>query len=468
MIAPDTYRNKQVAVVGLGQSGMATARALSAAGASVLLWDDNPENRKVAGNVVAPSPEAWRNCTALILSPGIPLTHPAPHPAVKLAQQLGIPVRGDIQIFAEILNSSAGNTDILAITGTNGKSTTTALIGHLLQQTGRKTIVGGNIGKPILDLEAPAPDTHYVLELSSYQIDLTQALAADVVVWLNISPDHLDRHGGLEGYVAAKARLLDMAPQAATLVIGTDDEKSRGIAAAYRQKGRKIVTISSQRTDDVDIGFDGDALVFNNSDTAPFSLSGTATLRGQHNAQNAAAAVAALQALGIALPDILAGLESFPGLAHRMEIVAEDGGVLFVNDSKATNAAAAAHALASYDNIFWIAGGQPKADGIVPLAPYWPRIRRAYLIGEAALAFSETLKDSVSWTLAETLDVAVGLACRDATKFTAAGRDAVVLLSPACASWDQFRSFEARGQAFKDLVKKNRRQDHTHPMEVCA
>jgi UDP-N-acetylmuramoylalanine--D-glutamate ligase len=451
VIVVETYRDRTVGVFGLGASGLSAARALEAGGAQVLAWDDVEARRDAAARAARLSldpPDAWSDFSALVLSPGVPLTHPEPHPVVRLARHRGAEVIGDVELFAR----ARAGMRVVSITGTNGKSTTTALIGHLLSSAGMAAATGANLGRPVLDLEPLAEDGVYVLELSSYQIDLTRSLRPAVAVLLNLSPDHLDRHGGMAGYIAAKRRLFEMADRDAILVVGVDDDDCRQIADAMLAAGRGVVPIAVGRQ--IDYGFyvvDG---IVHRADGKRrdriASLRGIESLRGTHNWQNAAAAVAVALSLGVDAAAIQRGLRSFPGLAHRMQRLAEIDGVGFVNDSKATNADAAARALAAFDRIYWIAGGLPKAGGIAGLTAHFPRIARAYLIGAAATEFARTLDGKVPFELSGDLVTAVRSAYRDASAAEGAGR--TVLLSPACASFDQFANFEARGEAFARLV----------------
>ncbi|MBO0902590.1 UDP-N-acetylmuramoyl-L-alanine--D-glutamate ligase [Jiella sonneratiae] len=451
MIPVSCFAGQKVALFGLGGSGLATALALAAGGADVLAHDDNPssvEKAAAAGIATADLRTAdWTRLAALVLSPGVPLTHPRPHWSVDLARLHQVPVIGDIELFSRERRALAPNAPFVAITGTNGKSTTTALIAHCLKVAEKDTQLGGNIGVAVLTLDPPSPGRHYVVECSSYQIDLAPTIEPTVGILLNLSPDHLDRHGTMGNYAAIKARLVAGSGKA---VIGVDTEPCRLIADGLESDG-KAVTRISQSDLRSGVGFDGAELVrrMPGQGEARFRLAGIGSLRGRHNAQNAAAAVAALTLLGIADPAIAEGLRSFPGLAHRMEEVGRIGPVLFVNDSKATNADAAAPALAAFQRIYWIAGGLPKEGGIASLKPFFPRIAKAYLIGEAAPAFAATLGERIPYEISGTLAVAVERAAADAK---AAGEDAVVLLSPACASFDQFRNFEVRGDAFRAAV----------------
>ena len=347
-----------------------------------------------------------------------------------------------------------GRPKIVGITGTNGKSTTTALIGHILKEAGRDARVGGNIGNGVLGMAPLNANAIYVLELSSYQLDLCESLHCDVAVLLNISPDHLDRHGGMDGYIAAKKRIFMNQRARDIAVIGIDDAVTQGIAMGTSRPGEaRVVQISAEFG--LARGVSAvDGHLFDSTGGQAIKvgeLSQAPALPGQHNYQNAAAAYAACHALGVAPGRIMEGLRTFPGLAHRMELVGEIDGVRFVNDSKATNAQAAEQALKTWPKVHWIAGGVPKADGIEPLAPWFDRIEKAYLIGESQEAFAKTLKDKVEVVRSGTLQAAVRTAFEAAK---ASGETApIVLLSPACASFDQFKDFEARGDAFRDLVR---------------
>lgn len=456
MIPVSHYSGRAVAVFGLARSGLAAARALAAGGAKPVLWDDDQGRRDLACDsgflVVAPRDIDWNETAALVLSPGIPLTHPKPHPVVTMARAGGCPVIGDVELFQQAVKAQGGGR-IVAITGTNGKSTTTALIGHILEACGTPSAVGGNIGTPALDLDLLGPDGVYSLEISSYQIDLSPSLDADIAVLLNITPDHLDRHGGMDGYVAVKKRLLTQQSRGKPSVIGVDDTATRSIYEELNSMPeRRVAPISAVRVAPKGVyALDGvlhDDLDGKNARIA--DLKTMERLPGQHNWQNAAAAFAAARLIGIAPDRIAAALKTFPGLAHRIEHVAEILGVRFINDSKATNADAAARALACYDEIYWIAGGKAKDGGIDSLDAFFPRIRRAYLIGEAARDFAAALEGKANWEISGDLASAVQAAFQDAKK---EGRDApVVLLSPACASFDQFRDFEERGDAFRRAV----------------
>jgi UDP-N-acetylmuramoylalanine--D-glutamate ligase len=451
-----SFAGKTVAVFGLGGSGLASCHALKAGGAEVIAGDDNTDNvakAAQAGFITADlRTVSWANFAALILTPGAPLTHPSPHWSVLMARQAGVEVIGDIELFCRERRRHAPEAPFVAITGTNGKSTTTALIAHLMRFAGYDAQMGGNIGTAILSLEPPRMGRVHVIEMSSYQIDLAPSLDPSTGILLNISEDHIDRHGTLEHYAAVKERLVAGAQAQGTAIVGVDDGFGRNIADRIDRSGKRVVRVSVRNplADGIYVEHETIVRASGGARSEIARLGGIGSLRGLHNAQNAACAAASALAMGVSGDTLQNGLRSFPGLAHRMEQVGQRGNVLFVNDSKGTNADAAAHALSSFSDIFWIAGGKPKAGGITSLAEYFPRIRKAYLIGEAAEEFSGTLGERVPYEMSETLDVAVASAARDAEASGLA--DAVVLLSPACASFDQYRNFEIRGAKFRDLV----------------
>ncbi len=451
MIRVHQYRDKSVAVLGLGRSGMAAARALAAGGATVLSWDDDPSRCQAddAGALAfSDLGEAdFEDISALVLSPGIPLTHPAPHPVVRRARAAGCPVIGDIDLFANAVTDAA----VVGVTGSNGKSTTTALVGHLLEACGRPVVTGGNLGRPALDLPELDADGVYVLELSSFQIDLAPSLVCDVAVLLNLSPDHLDRHGDMAGYVAVKKRLLLQQSTSGTAIVGVDDRESATILEDLQSAQRqRVIPVGVGRAIEGGVYVIDGVLYDATADTVVSrQLTGIESLIGIHNWQNAAAAIAVVAALGIPVAPAMRALAGFPGLPHRLEAIATIDGVRFVNDSKATNADAAARALATFENIHWIAGGVAKAGGIAALGPYLHRIAHAYLIGEAATAFAATLGDHVPHTSCGDLASALAAAFAGAR---AGPVGAVVLLSPACASFDQWPNFEARGDDFRGQV----------------
>jgi UDP-N-acetylmuramoylalanine--D-glutamate ligase len=456
LIPVTSFAGKTVAVFGLGGSGLAVCHALKAGGADVIACDDSIDKMveaTQAGFITANlRTVAWKNFAALILTPGVPFTHPVPHWTVLAAREAGVEVIGDIELFCRERKLHASDAPFVAITGTNGKSTTTALIAHLMREAGFDTQMGGNIGTAILSLQPPAAGRVHVIEMSSYQIDLTPSLDPSVGILLNVSPDHIDRHGTLEHYAAVKERLVAGVQPQGTAIIGVDDDWCRAAAGRVEQAGTRVVRISVERPLAEGLSIDGTRIVRNAHGTQMIvaDIANIGSLRGLHNAQNAACASAAALALGVSADVLQKGLRSFPGLAHRMEQVGRQNTTLFVNDSKGTNADATAKALSSFPDIFWIAGGKPKEGGIESLAGFFPRIRKAFLIGEAANEFAATLEGKVPYEISVTLDVAVVNAARDAAEANLT--EPVVLLSPACASFDQFRNFEIRGNRFRELV----------------
>ncbi|HEX2764669.1 MAG TPA: UDP-N-acetylmuramoyl-L-alanine--D-glutamate ligase [Allosphingosinicella sp.] len=424
MIVSPLFAGKKYAVYGLARSGLATLEALVASGAEVTAWDQNEEARaKVrqegAISLADPLTTALYGFDGIVVSPGVPLNR---HPIAERAREAGVPLIGDIELFAQARPSLPAH-KVVGITGTNGKSTTTALVHHIVRSAGLPATMAGNIGYPILGQQALPEGGVYVLELSSYQIDLTRSLDCDVAVLLNLTPDHLDRYDGVEDYAASKARLFAMQSPGNVAVIAAEDDFTRAVAGQLT--GRKVLVSSTQVKDQ----------------------SRWPALQGPHNAQNVAAAVAVGRALGISDEVIAAALATYPGLPHRMERVAEKNGVLFVNDSKATNPTSAAPALAAFDAVHWILGGLPKSDDLDACEPYLDHVRGAYTIGEAGPMFAKLLRPRVPVSECEMLFSAVNEAAQRARP------GEVVLLSPACASFDQFRDYEARGEAFRAAVE---------------
>lgn len=426
MIVSPAFSGKRYAVLGLARSGLASVDTLLASGADVTAWDSREDARAaVEGRATIADPLTidLTGFDGMVVSPGVPINR---HPIAAHARAAGVPIIGDIELFAQA-RASLPPHKVVAITGTNGKSTTTTLVHHIVKAAGLPTEMGGNIGLPILG-QPPLPEGGvYVLELSSYQIDLTYSLQADIAAFINLSPDHLDRYDGYEGYGASKARLFAMQQAGQFSVFGCGDEDTRRIAAetaAHRPAGDVAV---------VD----------------PAALTGQGdwpSLQGPHNLQNAAIAVAIAERLGIAEPVWRAALASFVGLPHRMERVAEANGVLFINDSKATNPASTAPALGAWPRVHWILGGLPKGDDLDACAPYFSHVVQAYTIGEAGPRFAEILEPLMPVQRSEMLCDAVRQA------MDAAQPGEVVMLSPACASFDQFRDFEARGDSFRQIV----------------
>ncbi len=457
MIPVTAFAGQKVAVFGLGGSGLTSASALLAGGADVVAYDDDGQSVAKANSAGIPTADLrrldWSKLAALVLTPGVPLTHPAPHWSVQLAQNAAVSVIGDIELFCRARRATAPGAPFVAITGTNGKSTTTALVAHLVGSAGMDAQMGGNIGTAILSLAPPRVGRVHVIECSSYQIDLAPTLDPSVGILINLSEDHLDRHGTMQHYAAVKERLIAGVPKDGAAIVGVDDAWCRAIAERRKQAGKSVTRISVRQvlTDGIYVENARIMQAAGGMASAIAEIGGIGSLRGLHNAQNAACAAAAALGLGLKPPAIQAGLRSFPGLAHRMEEVGRRGKVLFVNDSKATNANSAAQALACFDDIFWIAGGKPKTGGIESLQTFFPRIRKAYLIGEAAKEFAATLGTVVPHEIDGTLDLALASAARDAQSSPAS--EPVVLLSPACASFDQYRNFEIRGVAFRALVR---------------
>ena len=454
MIDISSLAGLSVSVFGLGRSGLSSALALKNGGACVSAWDDNEAARKhalAAGLELVNLYKAdWSTFSALVLSPGISLNHPEPHAIARLARDHGIEIIGDMELLAR----SNPKARVIGITGTNGKSTTTALIGHLLLNARRNVQVGGNLGVPVLDLKPMDEAGSYVLEMSSYQLALTRSLVFNVALLLNLSNDHLDRHGGMDGYISTKKSIFEAQGNGHTAIVGIDDASSWAVYVELKKIGKQnaigvsgeqavlggVYVLSGTLYDDTE---EGPAV-------AVFDLAQASNLPGIHNAQNAAAAYAAVRACGLERETIIAGMKSFQGLAHRQELLAVVDGVAYVNDSKATNGEAAARALACYGDVYWIAGGRAKDGGVEAARPYLDRVRRAYLIGEAANDFARSLESEIPVTVSGELSSAVDEARANALAET--GDGAVVLLSPACASLDQFDNFESRGEAFRDLV----------------
>lgn len=451
MIAAPAYKDKSIAVLGLGRTGMATARALSSSGAQVTAWDDAAANRgqaKEAGIKVSDLSDAdWGEFDALIPSPGIPATFPKPHEVIAQAQKAAVPIFGDLEVFAQS-RSALEPHHLAVVTGTNGKSTTTALLAHILAHAGRPTAMGGNIGTAILDLEPLPRDGVYVVEASSFQLEQSISLAADIAILLNIVPDHLDRHGTFENYVAAKRHLFEMQRPEQVAIVAVDDEPSRVIAD---QINSKLIRVSAQRPVPNGV-YVRDGVLFDNlanEDHVVALQADWPALQGPHNAQNVAAVTAAARILGLSRDAIVDGLRSYQALPHRMEPLGKIQGVAFINDSKATNADAAAQAIAAFDHVHWIMGGIAKGEELGPLEDALSHVSRAYLIGSSQDLYHRLLEGRVALESFESLEAATMQAFHDAEE-----TGGVVLLSPACASQDQFKDFAARGEAFRQVVHK--------------
>jgi len=455
VFSSDLFAGERYAVVGLGLNGRAAANALRAMGAEVTAWDDSETARAaVSGVKLQDLCEGEFNFDAIVLSPGIPHRLPKPHPIAARAVAAGVPIVSDVELLYQAVRRSGSRARFVGITGTNGKSTTTALLAHILKQAGCNAEAGANLGPAALSLPLLPDDGIYVLEMSSYMLERLVTVRFDVAAMLNLSADHIDRHGDMAGYAMAKRAIFDRQTNADLAVIGVDDQGSRTMAAWLDRQPARVARVSGSAADRVagptlvDV-FRRDGVLRDN--TGPvLHLADAIALPGAHNAQNAAAAFAMASFLGLDRANIASGIASYPGLPHRQQHIVTVDGVRFVNDSKATNADAAECALICYDRLIWIAGGMGKEGGIVPLVPHFPRIARAMLIGRDAPIFAETLaKHGVPFDLVETLDAAVPAA------FAAAKNEhtPVVLLSPATASWDQFRSYEDRGERFAELAR---------------
>jgi UDP-N-acetylmuramoylalanine--D-glutamate ligase len=451
-VAPSLFKDQKIVVLGLGRSGLSVSQSLLKAGAHVLAWDDQEKARKIAYDQGIPLANLdvleWKDIDQLVLSPGIPHRYPAPHPLISKALSVGLHPISDL----EVLYHSQPHARYIGITGSNGKSTTTSLIGHILKKSGNLVEVGGNIGIPAMDLNPLGKDGIYVLEVSSYQLEISPTLHFNLSILLNITPDHLERHGGMNGYIEAKKLIYKNATPQDTLVISVDDEHCLKIYEALRASGQtRLLPISVNKilSDGIYVN---DGILYENSSPL-LDLKQFENLRGQHNWQNIAAAYGALRSMGLGPDTISHGIASFPGLAHRQQVVAHHKNVQFINDSKATNAEAVAKVFEAYQDvpIYWLLGGRPKAGGITTLKPHFSKIKHAFLLGEATPTFLPTLEGIIPYTLCNTLEEAVKQA--SSLAFSDEEERVIVLLAPACASFDQFTDFEARGEAFCCAVK---------------
>jgi len=448
------YAGETVLVMGMGKSGLSAARALKASAADVLVWDDDSDRRQIAEKEGFKAQDPLRidltNVSCVVWSPGIPSKHPKSHAVADAARNSGVPLVCDV----DLLLQARSDATFLCITGTNGKSTTTALTAHILRRSGRHAEAGGNIGTPALDLKCLNFGGTYVLELSSYQLELMPSLSCEAAVLLNISPDHLDRHGGLNGYIKAKKRIFENQITPHLAIVGLDDEHSKFVFANLKHDGiHQTIGVSSRNLVPGGVYLDGAVVIDDTEGTKRpvVDLSEIHTLPGLHNRQNAAAACALAIGQGIPHSTIASGIRSFAGLEHRQEFVTQIDGVSFVNDSKATNVDAVEKAFLCYDTIYWIAGGIAKEGGIERLLPLLGRVRHAFLIGEAATEMADVLSTCpIAYTLCNNIETAVAKAGQMALSECMAG--ATVLLSPACASFDMFANFEARGDAFRSAV----------------
>jgi len=463
MIPVRGYEGAGVAVLGLGRSGLTAARALAAGGAEAICWDDSPDARAAAeaeGLAIRDLTRdgAWEGVAALIVSPGIPHLYPAPNRVIAAALEAGVPVDNDIGLFFRSLGQSEWQgfeapPRVIAVTGTNGKSTTAALIHHVLTEAGRDSQLAGNIGRGVLDIDPPGEGGVVVLELSSYQIELARALTPDVAVFTNLTPDHLDRHGGMGGYFAAKRRLFaEGGPDRA--VIGVDETEGRFLAGQLAEGpgDDRVIRVSVDRklTGPGWAVFAGKGFLSEYRkarQVGAIDLRGVKGLPGAHNHQNGCCAYAAVRALGLGPKPIEQAFHSFAGLPHRSQLVAERGGVRFVNDSKATNADSAARALAAFERIRWIVGGQMKEGGLGAAKDHLDRVVKAYVIGRQARDVALEIADTPH-EVCETMAEAVARAAAEA----APGE--TVLLAPAAASFDQYDNFERRGEDFIAAVAR--------------
>ena len=428
MLVPHVMSGQTVGVLGLGSSGMAAVASLDAAGVTTFAHDDNSPDTPISnGTLMRWQDWPWQDLDALVISPGIPHLHPAPHPAAALASAANIEILSEVEIALRGMPQAP----IVVITGTNGKSTTTTLVGHCLQEAGKAVAIGGNIGRAACSLDDPGPDGVIVLELSSYQLETTPTLSPTIAVVLNITPDHLDRHGGMAGYVAAKTRALTTLRADGTAILGWSNDHVKQLADACIARGvRTLLAMPDQ---------------------APAGRKHCLALRGDHNAENAAAAGLVLHCLGLDKDQIDHGMASFAGLPHRLQTVAKLGPISFINDSKATNGTAAAKAIAAFSHIYWIAGGLAKEDGLDAVMPHIGNVKKAYLIGNSATVFAKKLRGRCRAGIYDNLHDATRAAFDDAKDNVSGG---TILLAPAAASFDQFDNFGARGDAFCQLARQ--------------
>ena len=427
--APGIFSGKRFAVVGLGKNGLPAALALRAMGADVVAWDDNAASRAAAAGLTLADPTVGAfDVDALVLSPGIPHRLPKPHPVAERAIAAGVPILSDVELLFQAVRASGSRARFVGITGTNGKSTTTALLAHILEEASIPVAAGANLGPAALSLPLLPDEGLYVLEMSSYMLERLATVRFDAAAMLNLSADHIDRHGDMAGYAMAKRAIFDRQVAGDLAVVGVDDAGSRGMAGWLDARAARVIRVSGNET----------------------ALASGPALPGAHNAQNAAAATAMARFFGVSDAIIARGLVTYPGLPHRQQRIVTIDGVTFVNDSKATNADASERALVCYDRLIWIAGGMAKEGGIEPLAPLFPRVARAVLIGRDAPEFAATLtRAGIPFDMAGTLEAAVPAAFAAAK----ASGAPTVLLSPACASWDQFTGYDQRGDRFAALAR---------------
>ncbi|MBP02399.1 MAG: UDP-N-acetylmuramoyl-L-alanine--D-glutamate ligase [Rhodospirillaceae bacterium] len=455
MIPLNAYSNKAVLVVGYGTTGIATAAALHKSGANVFIWDDDHSKKadaqKKAFQIFDENTCDLNELEAIIWSPGIPHTYPSPHPLAKKVLSSGHVLRCDIDLLAE----TQADAFFIGITGTNGKSTTTALTQHILKSAKRTTEVGGNFGIAALDLKPLKNGAYYILELSSYQLELCPKLSCNIAVLLNITPDHLERHNGIKGYINSKKRLLQNQTNSALKVIVNNDTHTNQIINKYRKEKKNIIEVSCNKDLEDGIVISDGFLIDRKWNTNEIiDLKNYACLPGQHNWLNAGAAYAITKSIGVSSKIISSAFSTFSGLNHRQELIGKSRKVTFINDSKATNANATLYAMNCYNNIYWIAGGIPKDDGIEPLKPLLHRVAHAFLIGQSTSRFAKTLEqENVKFSICKNLYEATVQAGRQAEKDELP--EPVVLLSPASASFDEFKDFEERGNHFRQIIINN-------------
>ncbi|PPR77723.1 MAG: UDP-N-acetylmuramoylalanine--D-glutamate ligase [Alphaproteobacteria bacterium MarineAlpha2_Bin1] len=452
MIISKTYKGKNIAVMGLGKSGIATVESLAKVGANIFAWDDNSENcsklDKKNYNISNLEKIDFKNISSLVLSPGIPLNFPKPHPVVERAKSAGCEVIGDFELFFR----SKINANVIGITGTNGKSTTTSLITHILKNKSINVQAGGNIGTPILSLDKIDSDGFYVLEISSYQLDLSSNISLDISVLLNIQPDHLDRHGSIENYYMIKKKIFESNKTSSIGVIGVDDFYSGKLYSEIKNINKSIIPISTKKKISGGVSVIDGIIYDTRFNYNIIDINNITNLRGRHNWQNAAAAYIVAKEVGLSNDETKSAFETFKGLPHRLELVYKDKKTEYINDSKATNVHATSYALSSFESIFWILGGRSKDKEIDPLFPYLNRVEHAFTIGESGEMFAQQLYGKVEVEFVTSLENAFHRSV-DTIKKRKLNKS-VILFSPACSSFDQFKDFEERGEKFRDIVIK--------------
>jgi UDP-N-acetylmuramoylalanine--D-glutamate ligase len=442
-----SLENKKVGIFGLGVSGAITATTLIKAGVDVIIWDENHKSRESISSKIDPAlfcdigGKRWLEVDTLILSPGIPLNHPALQKIVMLSKQSHREIICDIELF---VREKAKQAIFIGITGTNGKSTTTALMNHILESCGKTSEVGGNIGKPIMGLWDSNAE-YYCVELSSYQLDLIKASRFNVAILLNVTPDHIERHGSFEQYTETKERIFLNQHPGDIKIIGVDNKNSNAIYNKMVATLERAIAISSSQILQRGVCV-LDGMIY--ASGKKYQLGELEYLRGEHNAENIAACFACAISVGLKAEEVIEAIKTFRGLPHRMQYLGEIAGVKYINDSKATNAEAAVKSLASFNNIHWIVGGRAKGDDLSTISPFTSKIKRAYLIGESIGLFRDLLNGKVDMSESGFLKVAFKEAVGNAVPGD------VILLSPACSSYDQWKNFEQRGEAFTNLYSK--------------